>query len=84
MIYSRFTQNNTMPLLCSICCQIYLALFSFFNLHKQVEPHAFLKFQSQAPDPGLGGLKIGGRIYQFCAITTGFPTIGASFERRND
>ena len=44
----------------------------------------FATFQSQAPDPGLGGLKIWGGVSQFCAVNIGFPTMGASFEQRND
>ena len=44
----------------------------------------FAKFQSQAQDPGSGGLKIRGGVSQFCAANMGFPTMGASFERRND
>ena len=44
----------------------------------------FATFQSQVSDPGSGGLKIRGGVYQFCASNMGFPTMGASFERRND
>ena len=44
----------------------------------------FVTFQSQAPDPGLGGLKIWGGVSQFCAVNISYPSMGASFERRND
>ena len=40
----------------------------------------FATFQSQAPVPGSGGLKILGGVSQFCAVNIGFPTMGASFE----
>ena len=40
----------------------------------------FATFQSQAPDPGLGGLKVWGGVSQFFAINIGFPTMGTSFE----
>ena len=52
--------------------------------HAQVDSHALCEFQSQAPDPGLGGLKIWGGVSQFCVVNIGFPTMGAGFERRND
>ena len=44
----------------------------------------FATFQSQSPDPGLGGLKIWGGISQFCAVNIGFPTMDTSFEQRNE
>ena len=40
----------------------------------------FATFQSQAPDPGSGGLKIWGGVSQFCAFNIGFPTMSTSFE----
>ena len=43
----------------------------------------FATFQSQAPDPGSGGLKIWGGVSQFCAVNIVFPTMGASFEQKD-
>ena len=58
-------------------------VFLWLTLDKSIHM-LFATFQSRAPDPGSGGLKILGGVSQFCAVNIGFPTVGASFERRND
>ena len=54
-------------------------IYSYFNLDKSIHV-LFATFQSQAPDPGSGGLKIWRGVSPFCAVKFGFPTMGASFE----
>ena len=49
----------------------------FHNIGMNLLLDLFAPFQSQAPDPKLGVLKIQGKISQFCVVNINFPTIWA-------